>query len=100
MNSVVGRPLDKQGGPASAATAREEDDFPYRVEIWNSTRTYLQQTVAITISKNVGFASYYAALEQAAEKEAAAWRRQTKRMPMLFSPTIDAAVTALVPGRD
>lgn len=72
MNSVVrlwrlapsDDPRDKQGGPASAATAREEDDFPYRVEIWNSTRTYLQQTLAITISRNVGFASYYSALEQ------------------------------------
>jgi hypothetical protein len=55
---------DKPSGRASTPTSRQEDDFPYRVEIWNSNGTFLQQTLAITISKNVGFASYYAALEQ------------------------------------
>jgi hypothetical protein len=55
---------DKPTGRASTPGLREEDDFPYRVEIWNPTGTVLQQTLAITISKNVGFASYYAALEQ------------------------------------
>jgi hypothetical protein len=55
---------DKPTGRASTPTPREEDEFPYRVEIWNSNGTFLQQTLAITTSKNVGFASYYAALEQ------------------------------------
>jgi len=54
---------DKPTGRASTPGPREEDDFPYRVEIWNYTGTIVQQTLAITISKNVGFASYYAALE-------------------------------------
>jgi hypothetical protein len=58
---------DKATGRASTPSPRDEDGFPYRVEIWNSTGTLLQQTLAITISKNVGFASYYAAIEQVSD---------------------------------
>jgi len=56
-------PSDKHGGRTSTPSPTDEDEFPYRVEIWNYAGTTVQQTLAITISKNVGFASYYAALE-------------------------------------
>jgi hypothetical protein len=52
---------------ASPPILTEEDEFPYRVEIRNITGAFVQQTLAITISKSVGFAAYYAALEHFAD---------------------------------
>jgi hypothetical protein len=34
------------------------------VEVWNNTGAFVEQTLAITTSKSIGFAAYYAALEQ------------------------------------
>jgi hypothetical protein len=56
-------PKTEQGGRASTPIPRQEDEFPYRVEIWNYTGAFVEQTLAITISKSVGFAAYYAAIE-------------------------------------
>jgi hypothetical protein len=53
----------EQLGRASTPIPRREDELLYRVEIWNYTGAFVDQTLAITISKNVGFAAYYAAIE-------------------------------------
>jgi len=56
-------PQDEQAGRASTSVPREQDEFPYRLEIWNRTGTLVEQTLAVTISRRVGLATYYAALE-------------------------------------
>jgi hypothetical protein len=38
-------------------------EFPYRLEIWNRTGTLVEQSLAVSISRRVGLATYYAALE-------------------------------------
>jgi hypothetical protein len=55
---------DEQARRASKSNAREEDDLPYRVEIWNYTGTFVEQTLAITNSRSLGFAVYYAAIQE------------------------------------
>jgi hypothetical protein len=54
---------NERHGRASKPDPREGDEFPYSVEILNYTGAFVQQTLAITISKSVGFAAYYAAVE-------------------------------------
>jgi hypothetical protein len=54
---------NEHGGRASKAAPREGQEFPYSVEIWNYSGAFVQQTLAMTISKSIGFAAYYAALE-------------------------------------
>jgi hypothetical protein len=54
---------NEQSGRASKPVPREGDEFPYSVEILNYTGAFVQQTLAMTISKSVGFAAYYAAVE-------------------------------------
>jgi hypothetical protein len=56
-------PQDEQAGRASTPVPRGQDEFPYRLEIWNRTATLVEQTLAVTISRRVGLATYYAALE-------------------------------------
>jgi hypothetical protein len=53
----------EQGGRASTPIPRDLDEFPYRVEIWNYAGTFVEQTLAVTVSRRVAFATYYAALE-------------------------------------
>jgi hypothetical protein len=56
-------PQDEPAGRASAPVPREQDEFPYRVEVWNYTGSYVEQTLAITISRSIAFAAYYAAMQ-------------------------------------
>lgn len=50
-------PQDEQGGRASTPVARDEGEFPYRVEVWNYTGAFVEQTLAITKGRSVGFAA-------------------------------------------
>jgi hypothetical protein len=54
---------EEQRGRAPTLAPREEDDFPYTVEIRNYTGACAEQTLAVTVSRRIGFATYYAALE-------------------------------------
>ena len=57
-------PKDQQAGRLSKPIRTDEDEFPYRVEIRNYTGDIVEQTLAITKSRAIGFAAYYTALEE------------------------------------
>jgi len=56
----------ERGARASKPSPAEADDFPYTIEVWNYTGA-LEQTLAITISRSVAFASYYEAMQGLSE---------------------------------
>jgi hypothetical protein len=45
-----------------AATPRE--DLPYKVELWNETKTSVEQVLAVTANSSIGYAAYYAAARE------------------------------------
>jgi hypothetical protein len=52
------RPLPFEGRPA----ARE--DLPYRVELWDDTKSRVDQVLAVTVNASIGYAAYYAATRE------------------------------------
>lgn len=46
------------GGPA------ENDDLPYKVEVWDEAGEYVEHVVAVSANPAVGFAAYYAAARE------------------------------------
>jgi hypothetical protein len=51
--------------PASDEYApAEQDDLPYRVELWNAARNSVEQVLAVTANANIGYAAYYAATRE------------------------------------
>ena len=52
------RPLPFEGKPA----ARE--DLPYRVELWDDTKSRVDQVLAVTVNASIGYAAYYAATRE------------------------------------
>ena len=41
-----------------------ERDLPYRVELWDETRTSVEQLLAVTAHGSIGYAAYYAATRE------------------------------------
>ena len=39
----------------------ENEDLPYKVELWNSERTAVEQVLAITANASIGYSAFYAA---------------------------------------
>lgn len=42
----------------------ENEDLPYRVEVWDETAAYVEHVVAVSANPAVGFAAYYAAARE------------------------------------
>jgi hypothetical protein len=40
------------------------DDLPYKVEVWDETKSSVEQTLAVTASSSIGYAAYYAATRE------------------------------------
>jgi hypothetical protein len=58
-----GRPApQRQPGPI----ARE--DLPYRVELWDESKIYVEQILAVTSNGSIGYAAYYAATREHPER--------------------------------
>jgi len=47
-------------GPSSAG----REDLPYKVELWNETKTAVEQVLAVTANGSIGYAAYYAATRE------------------------------------
>lgn len=39
----------------------QKEDLPYKVELWTTDRSSVEQTLAITASPTIGYAAYFAA---------------------------------------
>jgi len=42
----------------------EHDDLPYRVELWNESKSDVEHIMAVTASASIGYAAYYAATRE------------------------------------
>jgi hypothetical protein len=40
------------------------EDLPYKVELWNSGKTAVEQVLAVTANGSIGYAAYYAATRE------------------------------------
>lgn len=53
-----------QSLPWGRSRTHEHEDLPYRVEIWNETKTAVETVLAITVSASIGYAAFYAATRE------------------------------------
>jgi hypothetical protein len=63
--SSTGDPDDdgRRGAGPGRATA-EREDLPYKVELWDETRSHVEQVLAVTANGSIGYAAYYAATRE------------------------------------
>src|SRR5262245_23297800 len=47
---------------------REREDLPYKVEVWNESGTAVEQILAVTANATIGYAAYYAATREFADR--------------------------------
>jgi hypothetical protein len=53
------------GRPArSGGRTSEHEDLPYKVELWDETRSTVEAVLAVTASGSIGYAAYYAATRE------------------------------------
>ena len=55
-----GGPEGLPGDPHSAG----REDLPYKVEVWDDTKTRVEQVLAATASASIGYAAFYAATRE------------------------------------
>ena len=53
----------RKAAPFDQPTARRED-LPYKVELWDESRSDVEQVLAVTVSGSIGYAAYYAAARE------------------------------------
>ncbi|HET6390405.1 hypothetical protein [Hyphomicrobium sp.] len=49
------------GSNSSPSDLSPQPDLPYRVELWDSTKSVVELVLATTVSSSIGFAAYHAA---------------------------------------
>lgn len=54
----------RRGAPASDDVPGEQEDLPYRVELWDQAQISVEQVLAVTASGAIGYAAYYAATRE------------------------------------
>ena len=62
-------PDDDAQDPARRAARSEQstsnrEDLPYKVELWDDSRSSVEQVLAVTANGSIGFAAYYAATRE------------------------------------
>lgn len=53
----------RKGGRSEQSPASRED-LPYKVELWDESRSSVEQVLAVTANGSIGFAAYYAATRE------------------------------------
>ena len=48
--------------------AAEQEDLPYKVELWDRARQSVEQVLAVTANSSIGYAAYYAATRDHADR--------------------------------
>jgi hypothetical protein len=51
----------KRPPKSGSSGAKESEDLPYKVELWNPERTAVEQVLAITANASIGYSAFYAA---------------------------------------
>src|SRR4051812_28168177 len=63
---------DAEGDPGALGRGRqqryEHEDLSYKVEVWNKGKTAVETLVAMTVSASIGYAAYYAATREFADR--------------------------------
>jgi hypothetical protein len=49
--------------PGLETPDKETEALPFRVEIWDETESYIEQVVALTTNRSIGWAAYFKAQE-------------------------------------
>lgn len=57
-------PGGRVSGPPFGPASAEHEELPYRVELWNDTKTGVEVVLAVTASASIGFAAYFAATRE------------------------------------
>jgi hypothetical protein len=62
-------PHDDPGGSTRKAARSNrptptQDDLPYKVELWDESRTSVELVLAVTANGSIGYAAYYAATRE------------------------------------
>jgi hypothetical protein len=58
-----------KGKPSHGGAATNEgEDLPYKVELWNESKTAVEQVLAVTASPSIGHAAFYAAAREHTER--------------------------------
>lgn len=56
------KPIEDRSGVA------DREELPYKVELWNTAKTSVEQVLAVTANVSIGYAAYYAATREHAER--------------------------------
>jgi hypothetical protein len=63
---------DGDGSESGAGPSRpgplEHEDLPYKVELWDAAKTAVEQVLAVTASGSIGYAAFYAATREFADR--------------------------------
>lgn len=57
----ISRPAAHKSSKAGSSAPRENEDLPYKVELWNEGRTAVEQVLAMTANVSIGYSAFYAA---------------------------------------
>jgi len=60
----AGEPEDDRSKPLPFGRRPAERALPYQVELWDETRTFVEQVLAVTAHGSIGYAAYYAATRE------------------------------------
>jgi hypothetical protein len=63
---AAGEPPGRKGklAPASTLPKSQQEDLPYKIELWDETKQSVEQTLAVTASGSIGYAAFYAATKE------------------------------------
>jgi hypothetical protein len=61
-------PARKVPPALSHGDAQENEDLPYKVELWDTGKTGVEQVLAVTANSSIGYAAYYAATREYANR--------------------------------
>jgi hypothetical protein len=60
-----GDPTDPtRRAPRSDRPTASREDLPYKVELWDESRSSVEQVLAVTANGSIGYAAYYAATRE------------------------------------
>ena len=62
--SIGGGDDDAPDAVPFRASPAHRDELPYRVELWDQSRTSVEQVLAVASNGTIGYAAYYAATRE------------------------------------
>ena len=58
----------EQDGRSFVPDPTEREDLPYKVELWDASKSSVEQVLAVTANGSIGFAAFYAATREYADR--------------------------------